>query len=58
MSITYPPDKLCSFCGEEVPVRVIDNDGYIPDELICEECFTHDLMCWDDLPAAKFPKEE
>ena len=59
MTLTaYPPDRSCSFCGEEVPVRVIDNDGNAPNELICEECCPHELMCWDYLPEAKFPKEE
>lgn len=53
-----PPNKTCDFCGEEVPVRLIDHDGYIPDELICEECFSHELMGWDDLPLPKWPEEE
>ncbi len=40
----------CDTCGELVPVRVIDNQGYEPDELVCEECFSHDVATWDDLP--------
>jgi hypothetical protein len=54
----YPPDTSCSYCGEHAPVRVIDNDGYAPNELVCEDCFSHDLATWDDLPWPKFPKEE
>ena len=48
----------CCFCGEEVPVRLIDNDGYAPDALVCEECFSHELVGWDDLPEAKLPLDE
>ena len=51
-------DTSCSFCGEYVPVRVIDNDGYAPNELICEGCFADDEAYWDCLPWPIFPKEE
>lgn len=54
----YPPDHCCSSCGEVVPVRTLDYDGYMPNELICEGCFRHEVMCWDDLPQAVFPREE
>ena len=57
----YPPTdekRACTYCGETEPVRVIDNDGYAPNELICEDCFSHDVMCWGDLPAPKWPREE
>ena len=54
----YPPDTTCSYCGEDAPVRLIDNDGYAPDALICEGCFFDEVACWDDLPTAKLPKEE
>ena len=57
----FPPtdeDRSCDYCGELVPVRVIDNDGYAPNELVCEDCFTHDLAGWDDLPEPKWPEEE
>ena len=53
-----PVDRACTYCGEHNPVQVIDNDGYSPNELICEECFSHELMTWDDLPEARFPREE
>jgi len=54
----YPPDKSCSVCGEEKPVRVLDYDGYAPNELICEDCFSHDVAYWDCLSEPKWPKEE
>ena len=50
----YPPDTSCDFCGENVPVRLVDNDGYAPDELICEECFSHELAGWDGVIAVCF----
>ncbi len=53
-----PVDTSCSYCGEAVPVRVLDNDGYAPNELICNDCFTHEVMCWNDLPEAKLQKDE
>ena len=43
----------CAFCGEDRPVRLLDYDGYAPDELICEDCFSHELASWDDLPEVK-----
>lgn len=58
-SVTFEAvDTSCSVCGEHNPVRVLDYDGYLPNELICEDCFSHDVMCWDDLPDAKLPREE
>lgn len=42
--------KPCDFCGESKPVRVLDRMGYAPDELICEDCFSHDEAYWDCLP--------
>lgn len=52
------PIKTCDYCDEEAPVRLIDNDGYVPDELICEACFYHDVASWDDLPMPKSPEDE
>jgi TPP-dependent 2-oxoacid decarboxylase len=49
--------KQCSYCGEEVPVRLIDNDGYTANELVCEDCFYHSVMSWDDLPEPEFQKD-
>lgn len=42
--------RICDCCEEEAEVRVLAHSGYIPDGLVCEECFCHELMCWDDLP--------
>lgn len=43
---------ICDMCGEVAVLRTKDHDGYIPDEHICEACFSSgdDCMCWDDLP--------
>lgn len=43
---------LCDMCGEVAVLRTKDHDGCIPDEHICEACFSSgdDCMCWDDLP--------
>lgn len=48
----------CGYCGEYGPVRLLDHDGYAPNEVICEDCFLHDEMCWDDLPEPKMEPEE
>lgn len=50
-------DKSCAYCGEDKPVRVLDYDGYAPNEVICAECFSHGEMCWDDLQLPIWPRE-
>lgn len=46
----------CGYCGAR-SVRVIDNDGYVPNELVCDDCFTHEVVCWDDLPLPRWPTQ-
>ena len=59
LTAVYPHDKdrLCEYC-DSPNVRIIDNDGYAPNELICEEHFSHDEISWDDLPLPTWPKKE
>ncbi len=52
--LQYLLRPACAYCDQDDPakLRVIDCDGYIPDDYICAECFTgtDDGPCWDDLP--------
>ena len=48
-----PLSPECHYCGDnKSELRVLEYDGYIPDELTCEECFSgaDDGPYFDDLP--------
>jgi len=48
------PKPVCAYCDQTEGLRLYhDGGGYIPQDYICEDCFTprDDGPCFDDLPA-------